>query len=209
MRFGVFGGTFDPVHLGHLVVAQEVCFRAALDRVLFVPAGQPPHKPDRVISPATHRLAMLERALAAQPAFVISRAEVDRPGPSYSVDTVRALRADLGPGSELFFILGSDQLADLPMWHRPAELLELCHLIAVQRPGAACDLATAERHLPALHQRVLWIPVPQIAIAAREIRRRVAAGEPIRYLVPDAVAAYIAEHGLYRRGTSGVTHGDG
>lgn len=200
MRVGVFGGTFDPVHLGHLIVAQEVRFRAALDNVLFVPAGQPPHKPGRVITPAAHRLAMLERALASEPSFAISRIEIDRPGPSYSVTTLRALRAELGPSADLYFILGSDQVADLPTWHRPAELLELCTVLAVERPGAPCDLAAAEARLPGLRERLLWVPVPQIGIAAREIRRRVAAGEPIRYFVPDAVAAYIAVHGLYRGG---------
>lgn len=205
MRVGVFGGTFDPIHLGHLIVAQEVRFRIPLDRLLFVPAGQPPHKPNRVVTPAVHRLAMLERALEGERAFAVSRLEVDRPGPSYSVDTLRALRADLGPGVELYFVLGTDQLADLPTWHRPRELLALCHLIAVQRPGVACDLTTVARRLPGLAERTVWVPVPQIAIAAREIRRRVAAGEPIRYLVPDAVAAYIAAHGLYRDHADGCS----
>lgn len=202
MRVGIFGGTFDPIHLGHLVVAQEVCFRARLNRLLFVPAGQPPHKPGRVVTPAAHRLALLELALAGSAAFGIARVEVERAGPSYSVDTVRALRDELGSGIELLFVLGSDQLADLPTWHQPAELLALCRLIAVERPGAPCDLLAVEAALPGLRERLMWVPIPQIGIAASEIRRRVAAGEPIRYLVPEAVAAYVAAHNLYRDAAS-------
>lgn len=208
MRVGIFGGTFDPVHLGHLIVAQEVCFRARLDRLLFVPAGQPPHKPGRVVAPAVHRLAMLEAALAGNPTFAIARLEVERTGPSYSVDTVRALRAELGAAAELLFVLGSDQLAELPTWHKPGELLALCRVVAVPRPGATCDLAALAAALPGLRERLTWVPIPQIGISASEIRRRVAAGEPIRYLVPEAVAGYIAAHGLYREGGSAPAASD-
>lgn len=200
MRVGVFGGTFDPIHVGHLIVAQEVRFRCALDRVLFVPAGTPPHKPGQVVAPAAHRVAMLELALDGNPAFAISPVEIARPGPSYSVETLELLRRELGAAVELFFILGTDQLSDLATWHRPRDLVALCSFIVVERPGAPWDesrVAVLEQVLPGLTARLARVPVPHIDIAGREVRRRVLAGEPIRYLVPDPVREYIASHSLY------------
>lgn len=198
MRVGVVGGTFDPVHIGHLVAAEEVRALVGLDRVLFVPAGQPPHK-RWTITPAAHRVAMLEAAIADNPAFALSRVEVDRPGPSYSVDTLAQLRAELGPATELFFVVGMDMLADLPHWRQPERLPGLARIVAVTRPGfPRFDLARLEPIIPNARDVIQVVPIPELRISATDLRRRVAAGRPIRYQVPAAVEAYIREQGLYR-----------
>ena len=198
MRIGVVGGTFDPVHHGHLVAAEEVRACLDLDRVLFVPAGQPPHK-RRAVTPAADRVAMLAAAIADNPAFAISRVEVDRPGPSYSVDTLARLRAELGPEDELYFVVGMDMLADLPHWHQPERLADLARLVAVTRPGfPPFDLARLEGIVPNAGAAIRIVPVPELRISATDLRRRVATGRPIRYQVPAAVEAYIRERGLYR-----------
>ncbi len=202
-RIGVFGGTFDPIHLAHLVMAQEALTRLHLDRVLFVPTGYPPHKPQQAISPAEQRRAMVERAIADDARFTISTVELDRPGPSYTVDTLAELRATWKGPVDLFLILGGDMAHDLPQWHEPAGIVrQVAGIIAIQRPGFAFTsdvLDRLERQVAGLSTRLLPIDAPQLAISATLIRRRVAHYLPIRYLVPDAVADYIEAQGLYRQ----------
>ena len=135
MRLGILGGTFDPIHYAHLVIAEECRVRLGLAGVIFIPAGEPPHKRRQSVTPAADRLAMVELAIASNPAFRVSRVEIDRPGPSYSVDTIAALQAELGPEAELYFIVGQDAMADILTWHEPRRLLALCRLVAIHRPG--------------------------------------------------------------------------
>jgi nicotinate-nucleotide adenylyltransferase len=196
---GIFGGTFDPPHLGHLAAAQESHEAARLDRVLFMPTGRNPLKHDEPRSTVEHRLAMTALAIAGNPSFELSRADVDREGPSYTVDLLERLRDQLGRDQELAFIVGMDVLHELHRWRDPQRLLELTRLLVVQRPGGE-DARPEEldRRVPGASRRVQIIRTPGVAISSTELRKRVAAGRSIRYLVPDAVAAYIAEHGLYR-----------
>jgi nicotinate-nucleotide adenylyltransferase len=197
-RLGIYGGTFDPPHLGHLVLAETAADTLRLDRVLFVPAGDPPHKAAAIMrSSAEHRLAMVRLAIERNPRFGISRADLDRPGPHYSVDMLCLLR-DEHPGAALFFLIGADSLADLPTWSRPRELIELVCLGVMRRPGVDPDLAALEREIPGLRRRMVWLDAPAIDIAASDLARRIAAGRSVRYQVPDDVCLYIEEHGLYR-----------
>lgn len=202
-RLGILGGTFDPPHHGHLGVAQEAHHQLALDRVLLVPAGAPPHKPSQPITPGHHRLNMLERTIAGNPHLAVSGVDLERPGPCYTVDTLALLRAEYGPGPEFYFIEGADSLADLPTWYRPHHLLELCKLAVVRRPGVEVDLSALEALLPGLRARVHFIQMPLLEISSTDLRHRVREGRPISYLVPSGVEAYIEEQGLYR-----VTHQD-
>ncbi len=195
MRIGVFGGTFDPVHQAHLVIAEQCREQGRLDRVLFVPAARPPHKSERILTPFERRVEMLQLAIAGYPVFQVSDMEKDRPGPSYTVDTLRELR-NRQPGDELFLLLGSDSLADLPQWYQPTQIAELATLVVVRRP----DCETSE--VPAAFQ-VQWIESPLLAISSRELRQRIAEGRSIRYLLPRAVECYIETHRLYRQ-ESGV-----
>lgn len=197
MRVGVLGGTFDPPHIGHLVAAEEARVRLHLERVYFVPAGTPPHKMDEPVTPVEHRLEMVTRAIASNPYFVVSRVDVDRPGPSYTVDTLALLRQQLGADTELYFILGIDSLADLPNWREPQRIIELCHLAVVDRPGYDADISSLERVLPGLSRRVEFVPMPQLEISSTELVERVRQGLPIRYQVPAAVEEYIYAHRLY------------
>ena len=197
-RLGVLGGTFDPIHHGHLVAASEVHHQLGLDQVLFVPAGNPPHKPDRPISPVWPRLRMIELAIAGRPHFAISRADVDRPGPCYTVDMLRLLRAEWGSHAALFFIEGSDSLAEMVTWYQPRDLIELCELAVVKRPGAEVGLDQLERHLPGVSARIHWVMMPSLEISSSDLRSRVRDGRPISYLVPSPVERYILEQGLYR-----------
>lgn len=198
MRIGVLGGTFDPVHLGHLAIAKEARARLNLDEVIFMPASQPWMKRNMPISPAEHRLEMLKLALGGKPYFKISTAEIKRTGLSYSVDTVAELRKKLGASTEIFFIVGWDSLAGLPRWREPAKLISMCQFVAVPRPGySRPDVKAMELAIPGLSQRVLMLDKPEIAISATEIRERVRRGLPISHLVPGSVERYIKEHGLY------------
>ncbi len=196
-RLGIFGGTFDPIHYGHLILATEVRYALALDRVLFLPAGQPPHKQGWTVSPAVHRVAMTRLAIADDPAFELCLYDVERGGLSYTADTLEAL-AGRHRGAELYFLMGEDSLRDLPTWYQPARIVGLAELGVATRPGVALDLEAVLRAVPAARGRVHLVPMPPIGIASHDLRRRVQVGEPIRYLVPPAVEAYIAEHGLYR-----------
>jgi len=201
-RYGILGGTFDPPHLGHLVVAQEVYARMGLDRVWFVPAGQPPHKAQRTISPAADRLAMVERAIAADDRFAVSTIELERSGPSYTVDTLRELRALWGDDAWMVLILGWDMLEYLPKWHDAEGVIASADQIAaVHRPGFVADnsdIARLEQQFPGLHAKLALAPGPQLAISGTEIRARVAQLLPVCYLTPDAVASYIEMQLLYR-----------
>ena len=194
---GVFGGTFDPIHLAHLAVAEAARDTFGLRRVLFVPAAQPPHKPGRDISPVEHRLAMVESAVAGNPAFEVSRIEVDRAGPSYTVDTLTAL-CEADPGDHLALILSAESYSELSTWHEPRRILELADLIVAPRVGYAdADPDLVPRQFPEAPAAIAFMDGPQIRLSASEIRQRAADGRSVRYLVPDAVAAYIGDHGLY------------
>ncbi len=198
MNIGVLGGTFDPIHLGHLAVAEEVRTSLGLAEVLFVPAGQPWLKADRSISPAKHRVEMVNLAIAGNPHFKLSTCEVDRPGPSYAVDTIDILQQQLGTEAKLFFLLGSDALSELPQWKEPSRLIQICHLVAFTRPGFALPpLESLEPAIPGLPQHVTFVEVPQMDISATQIRNRVSRGASIHELVPQAVERYIQEQGLY------------
>jgi nicotinate-nucleotide adenylyltransferase len=196
VRIGILGGTFDPIHNGHLAIAEEARIALQLDRVLFVPAAQQPLKRGAHIATPEQRFAMAQLACAPNPAFEVSRIELDRPGPSFTLTTLEALHsAQVG---DLHFILGNDALADLTRWHGVAHVVELARIIAVGRPGSAPDIERIFQTLPALRERLVVLPGPALDISSTTLRRRVAAGQPIRYQVPDAVVDYIDEHGLYR-----------
>lgn len=190
-RLGVMGGTFDPVHHGHLVAASEVAASHHLDEVLFVPTGQPWQKHDDPVTPAEHRYLMTVIATAANPRFTVSRVDIDRPGPTYTIDTLRDLRGQRGQDADLYFITGADALAQILTWKAAEELFSLARFIGVTRPGH--KLST--RGLPA--DRVSLLEVPAMAISSSDIRRRAGRGEPVWYLVPDGVVQYIAKHRLY------------
>lgn len=203
MRVGILGGTFDPPHYGHLILAELAADSLALDRVLFVPAADPPHKGGLRAS-AQHRVALVERAIAGNPRFALSRVDLDRPGPHYSVEMVQLVQAEF-PGAALIFLIGGDSLRDLPTWSRPEELIKRVRLGVMRRPGSAPDLTQLEREIPGLGERIDWIDAPQIEISASALARRVAAGLSIRYQTPDAVRAYIDDHQLYRSDVQTVT----
>lgn len=197
---GIMGGTFDPIHLGHLVTAEaaRACFQ--LSEVIFVPSGNPPHKSDRSVTDAEHRYLMTVLATAENSHFRVSRQEIDREGPSYTVDTIAELRLELGPEATLYFITGADAVMELMTWSRPGEILRYCQLIAATRPGyPPADFERLRKSVPAAGaDRVHTLEVPALAISSSDIRRRVSVGDPIKYLVPDAVEHYIAKNGLYR-----------
>jgi len=198
VRIGLLGGSFDPIHVGHLHIARQACVRLDLDRVVLIPAGQPPHKLAQALTDQEHRFEMARLAVAGEPCFSISRIDLDRPGPCYSVDTVRLLQELWGPEARIFFLIGADSLADLPTWHQPRRLLELCQVVAVSRPGYNLDLSELNARFPGAPPILLLEHVPPMDVSATEIRRRVAAGSCIEGLVPPVVAAYIEAHGLYR-----------
>jgi nicotinate-nucleotide adenylyltransferase len=191
-RIGVMGGTFDPVHNGHLVAGSEVAHRFALDEVIFVPTGQPYQKETRKVSPAEDRYLMTVIATASNPRFSVSRADIDRPGPTYTIDTLRDLHK-AHPDADLYFITGADALAMLMTWHDVDELFSLAHFVGCTRPGHRLTGAG----LP--DGKVSLVEIPALAISSTECRGRVAAGEPVWYLVPDGVVQYIAKRGLYGR----------
>uniref|UniRef100_A0A7C2E2W3 Probable nicotinate-nucleotide adenylyltransferase n=1 Tax=Ammonifex degensii TaxID=42838 RepID=A0A7C2E2W3_9THEO len=206
VRIGLMGGTFDPIHYGHLVAAEDARFELGLEKVIFIPAGQPPHKPKERVSAAAHRVAMVRLAIATNPYFELSTIEVERPGPSYTVDTVAAFREQYSAG-ELYFITGADAVAEILSWHKAEELLTLCQLVAVTRPGYVLEaLRERLRGLDGyLWRRIRLLPVPGVAISSTALRERVREGRPIRYLLPEEVEAYIREQGLYRQGVSGYS----
>ena len=199
MRLGLLGGTFNPPHIGHLVCAQEAHAQLGLDRVLLVPVHTPPHKETDGDPGVEVRVALCEAAVAGDERLGVSRAEADVPGRSYTVDTLNRLH-DACPEDQLTFIVGGDMAASLPQWREPQAILELCTIGAAARDGVGRDavLERLERELPGASSRIEFFDMPRIDISSTLIRRRVAAGEPVRYLVPDAVAAAVEREGLYR-----------
>jgi nicotinate-nucleotide adenylyltransferase len=200
-RTGILGGAFNPPHLGHLVCAQEALVRLGLERVLLVPTGRPPHRTIEDDPGAEARLAMAELAVGEDERLAVSRVELDRPGPSYTADTLEELRG-LPAGDGLVLVLGADQAASLREWHRPERVLELAELAVVARRG--WDRETVSARLAGLPgtDRTRFVDMPLIDVSSTDLRRRVAAGLPIRYLVPDTVARFVAERGLYRAGAA-------
>ncbi len=199
MKVGVLGGTFDPIHTAHLVMADEVRVRLNLDEILFVPAGEPWLKTAHFISLAEHRVQMVRLAIKGRPHFKLSTVEVERAGPSYTVDTIAELRQQLSIEDDIFFILGWDSVAGLPQWREPFRLIEMCYLVAVPRPSySAPDLPALESLIPGISERLVMMDKPEIDISSSEVRERVARGLAIAHLVPEAVERYIKRHGLYR-----------
>jgi nicotinate-nucleotide adenylyltransferase len=194
-RVGVMGGTFDPIHHGHLVAASEVQSWFGLDEVVFVPTGAPWQKVDRQVAEAEHRYLMTVIATASNPRFWVSRVDIDRAGPTYTIDTLRDLSAAL-PDADLYFITGADALADIFTWRDAEELFDLAQFVGCTRPGFVMDPATLGQ-IPA--DRVTMVEVPALAISSTDVRRRTMRGEPVWYLVPDGVVQYIAKHHLYPR----------
>lgn len=198
MRTGVFGGTFDPPHVGHLILAEEALTQLGLERVRWVLTPDPPHKQDRRITPVADRYAMLLAAIADNPSFEASRIDIDRSPPHYALDTVRLLTQQ-DPEDEIYYLMGSDSLRDLPTWHRADQFVGACHAIGVmRRPGVRLDLDGLEAAIPGLKNKTLWIDVPLIEIASSSIRERIPKGEPYRYYLPPAVFEYIRQHRLYQ-----------
>ena len=195
---GIFGGTFDPPHLGHLILAAEARAQLGLERLLWVLTPDPPHKQGQSIAPLELRLEMVKLAIADDPQFEISSVELNRPGPHYALDTVQIL-AGQNPGVNLVYLMGGDSLRDLPDWHRPTDFISACHLIGVmRRPDDAVELGILEESLPGLTAKVRFVDAPLLEIAAHEIRNRIAEGRPFRNFLPEPVYKYIDSHGLYR-----------
>jgi nicotinate-nucleotide adenylyltransferase len=199
MRRGILGGTFDPIHTGHLILAQEVLWRLGLDEVWFVPTGEPWMKRGEPLTGKADRKAMVELAIIANERFKLSTVEMDRPGETYTVDTLEELRAGEMRGDDVLFIMGVDTLNSMHRWKAPERILELAQLVIALRPGhGPVDLKPLEAIDPTVGERVMTVHLPLIEISSTELRRRAIAGEPYRYLVPDAVGDYIERHGLYR-----------
>jgi len=200
MKIGVLGGTFDPIHNGHLAIAEEARVYLNLNEVIFLPAGQPWMKSDRSISPARHRTAMIGLALQARPYFKSSTIEIEHQGPSYSVNSMAELKAQAVEPTDWYFILGWDNLSKIPQWREPAKLIEMCFLAAVPRPGyERPNMKKLEAALPGISKKVILMDKPRLEISATDIRNKVAQGIPISGLVPEAVEKYIRENGLYRK----------
>jgi nicotinate-nucleotide adenylyltransferase len=198
MRLGIFGGSFNPPHIVHLILAQEAQQQLALDRILWVLTPIPPHKGGQIITSVEHRLAMLQAALQGNPDFELSRVEIDRPPPYYTVDTVRLLHASY-PQAKLVYIMGSDSLLDLRYWQTPREFVTTCDEIGVmQRPGKVIDVAALEADFPGIAVRLHLLQAPLLEVASSQIRRRIANGERFRYFLPESVYRVIQERGLYR-----------
>ena len=195
-RLGVMGGTFDPIHYGHMVTAEEALHQFQLDEVLFVPTGSPWMKEHEVVSGPEDRYLMTVIATASNPLFRVSRMEVDRDGPTYAVDTLRELKHERGDETDLFFVTGADAVLEIVQWKQPDELFALAHFIAATRPGF--DLEAFEAHAPTKHPGITVMNIPALAISSTDVRARTHAGRPIRYLVPEGVKSYIEKAGLYR-----------
>ncbi len=200
-RVGILGGSFDPPHAGHLMIAREARERVGLDKVLFIPAGEQWLKEGQDVAPAAHRLAMTRLLIGSDAAFAVSDMEITRPGPTYTVDTLRELRATSPPDTDYFFILGEDSVADLPRWHEPEELVTLCRFIAMPRADAEGrpDLTAAYDAIPGLRERVTVLEdAPRMDVSSSSVRSMVKAGEDLSGLVPDEIVDYLTVHGLYR-----------
>jgi nicotinate-nucleotide adenylyltransferase len=207
-RIGIYGGTFDPIHIGHLAIAEEARYALGLSQVIFIPAVRQPLKDETQGATPTQRLDMVHLACATNPHFVVSDLELRRPPPSYTVDTLSAIRAAAGPAADLVFILGADAARDLPRWHRAAEIIRLVRLAIVGRPGFSLSVAQLEADLPGISERCATIEGPRLEVSSSNLRARLSVGQPARYQIPDPVLAYIADHGLYQdhQATEGVRH---
>ena len=200
MDIGILGGTFDPIHCGHIIIAEEAMRRLELSRVIFVPAGQPWLKTDREITPAVHRIRMVEQAIGSNHCFELSTVETERRGPSYTVDTLAAQQQQLGIEARLFFLLGWDSLAELSQWSEPTKLVRICRLVAFTRVGISKpNLDVLEASVPGVIGSTVFLDIPPSNISSSDIRRRVVAGLSIRNLVPAGVERYINMHKLYRQ----------
>ena len=198
MKLGLFGGTFDPIHMGHLIVAEEARTRLCLDEVVFVPAGRPWLKYDIEITEGRHRLAMVSLAVRSNPAFRVSDVEIERPGPSYTVDTLAELRSCLGPEAGIHVILGLDSLREIGRWRQPGRIFDMASVVGVSRPGAN-DFGPKEldKEIPGASAKLVLLDGLSIGISGVELRRRLSAGLSIKYQVPEPVEGYIREHSLY------------
>ncbi len=196
-RIGIFGGTFDPIHIGHLILAEEAWFQLQLDRVYLVPAGDPPHKREQNLAPLEDRLKMAQLATADSDYIRVSRIDADRPGPHYTADMVRLVRQRVDLDVEVYFLMGMDSLRDLPNWNEARWLVDNCRLVALNRHDVVIDWPTLEQALPGIQDRVIILDMPELEIASNTIRQRCRIGQPIRYQVPRLVEKYIREHQLY------------
>ena len=196
MHIGIFGGTFDPPHVGHLVIADQALTQLKLDAVWFMPAGQPPHKLNNLVSAAAHRVAMTRLAIANHAGFHLSTFDVDRPAPHYSATAIETLEQQ-HPQHDWCFIMGADSLVDLPRWHTPRRLIALATLAVAGRPGVHPDLTEIERQVPGVSERIRWVDAPLVDLSSSQLRHMASAGASLRYLVPDAVIDYIQQHNLY------------
>jgi nicotinate-nucleotide adenylyltransferase len=197
LRVGLLGGSFDPPHIGHLILAEEARDQLGLDRVLFAPAGQQPLKQGQKVTAVEDRVRMTELAIAGNTSFGLSRGDVDRRGPHFTVDLIAIIAAQLQPDAELYFLMGFDSLRDLPKWREPEKLIRIARLVALTRPDAPIDWAALETAVPGVRERVRLLDMPELEIASRDLRERVRTGRSIRYMVTDAVRMYIEERGLY------------
>jgi nicotinate-nucleotide adenylyltransferase len=204
-KIGIMGGTFDPIHMGHLVMAESVRMEYELTKVLFIPTGTSPHKHGTTITPAIDRYIMTMMATYSNPYFFVSPIERDRPGPSFTIDTVRELVAEYKPGTEFYFLTGTDAILELHTWNNIDELLDLCHFVAASRPGKVSSIAEEiERLGPKAEARIHRLTTPELEISATDIRERVRLGKSIRYFVPESVEHYIHKEGLYLKEHDGV-----
>jgi nicotinate-nucleotide adenylyltransferase len=204
VKIGVLGGTFDPVHTGHVLMAEEAMDALDLSEVLFIPAGQPLLKPRQEITGAEHRLEMLKLAIEGKARLSICMLEIERPGPSYTVDTLAELKAQREVDTGIYFIIGWDRLAQLPQWHEPERLLQICYLVAMPRPECPQpDAEALEKELPGFSSRVVWLDKPRVDISASDIRERVAKGRGFEHMVPRLVAEYIKTKKLYLENQGG------
>jgi len=205
-RIGIFGGTFDPIHIGHLILAEEARFQLQLDRVYLVPAGDPPHKQNRDLTPISHRLMMAELATADMEGLWVSRVDADRPGPHYTNDAVRLLQQQVGVDTQLYFLMGMDSLRALPTWHHPEWLIQQCTLVVLTRHDIEIDWTQLQAALPGLRERVILLDMPELEVASHTLRDRIQSGAPICYQVPRLVEAYIQKHSLYQTKQSAIVH---
>lgn len=197
MKIGIFGGTFNPPHIAHLVLADEACFQLSLDRLFWVLTADPPHKQGRPVLALQDRLDMLDAALASNPLFELSRVDIDRPAPHYAVDTMLLLKESY-PADELIYLMGGDSLRDLHTWYKPRLFLEACHAIGVmRRPADQVDLPSIEQSIPGISSKVRFIHAPLLDISATSLRERITQGEPFRYYLPPPVYEIIRRRGLY------------
>lgn len=201
-RLGVLGGTFDPIHIGHLLLAQEAAKLMGLDRVYFVPAGQPPHKSDQPISTASHRVVMARLATSSNPLFGVSELDTDDESPSFTVELMQRLQARLPLRADIYFLMGLDSLHDLPTWHNPEWLLENCNLVAMYRPDVRIDWKALQDALPNVREKVKVLEMPGLDVSGLNVRARFMDGQPVRYLLTPEVIAYIRTHELYQNEAS-------